>query len=237
MSDDRDRRASDPVGDVSRVDVRPEYDALARALCDRLLADFALATRARTVVGVAGESGSGKSVTASALARALTAADLPAAVLHQDDYFVRPPRANHAHRLIDLAHVGPHEVDLARLAADVAAFRACRPDLDVPLVDYAADRFTTRPLDCSTLAVLVVEGTYALLLDDLDVRLFLSATYEDTRERRRRRARDVDSPFVEQVLALEHRLIAPQGARADLVIDRDFVVRRGGPEAGTAGDR
>lgn len=215
------------MSDTSRVEIRPESAALAEALRARLLADFDLGARARTVVGVAGESGSGKSATASALARALTAAGWPAAVLHQDDYFVRPPRANHAHRLLDLAHVGPHEVDLARLAADVAAFRACRPDVEVPLVDYAADRFVTRSLDCSALAVLVVEGTYVLRLDDLDVRIFLSATHEETRERRRARARDVDSPFVERVLAIEHRLIAPQAGRADLVIDRDFAIRRG----------
>jgi uridine kinase len=47
-------------------------------------------------------------------------------VLHQDDYFVRPPRTNHAHRVRDLRAVGPHEVDLARLAAHVAAFRGAR---------------------------------------------------------------------------------------------------------------
>jgi hypothetical protein len=63
-------------------------------------------------------------------------------------------------------------------------------------------------------------------LDDLDLRIFLDATYDDTRDRRRARARDIDAPFVEQVLAIEHEIIARQAARADLIVDRDFAIAR-----------
>jgi uridine kinase len=121
--------------------------------------------------------------------------------------------------------VGPHEVNLALMGAHVAAFRARRCDVEVPLVDYPSDRFLVRQLDCSALDALVVEGTYALGLPDLDVRIFLAATHEDTRARREARARDVHEPFVDEVLRIEHRLIAPQAARADLVLDREFRIR------------
>ena len=70
-----------------------------------------------------------------------------------------------------------------------------------------------------------VEGTYALLLAGLDLRVFLEATYEDTRARRKARARDVDSPFVERVLAIEHEIVARQIAVADVVIDGAFAPR------------
>ena len=46
------------------------------------------------MIGVAGESGSGKSVTATALVAALDAAGVRTAIIHQDDYFLRPPRTN-----------------------------------------------------------------------------------------------------------------------------------------------
>ena len=198
---------------------------LARELVRLLEARFDLRRRARTVVGIAGESGSGKSVTAEGLAAEVEASGLAAAVLHQDDYFHRPPRTNHEHRLLDLAHVGPHEVDLALLAAHVAAFRAGQDGVTGPRVDYPANRFLTRRLDFARVAVLVVEGTYVLQLEDLDVRVFLEATHADTRERRRRRARDVDAPVVETILGIEHEIIAPQAARADVVIDRHFAIR------------
>jgi uridine kinase len=216
--------------ETSRVADAPEYRRTARDLIAQLerLCDLEGAcSERRLVIGVAGESGSGKSVTAVALARELVDLDVPTDVLHQDDYFLRPPRVNHAHRERDLAHVGPHEVNLALMAHHVAEFRAGRPVGDAPLVDYPNDRFLTRRLDFAPLAVLVVEGTYALMLDDLDVRVFIEATHEDTAERRRSRNRDVDAPFVRDVLQIEHEIIARQAAAAHLVVDRDFAVRRG----------
>lgn len=213
------------MSDVSRTEVRPEYAGLARALA-REIVQRGLTARARTVVGVAGESGSGKSVTAASLARVLDAVGHSARVLHQDDYFFLPPHANHRARERDLGHVGRGEVNLALMQAHVAAFHAGADGVEAPAVDYAADRFDTRRVDFTGVAVLVVEGTYVLSLDDLDLRIFLEATYADTRARRRARARDVDSPFVERVLAIEHELIAPEAARADLVVDRHFAIVR-----------
>ena len=214
------------MAEASRAAEAPAYDATARALLAHV--DGLPGLPARPVIGVAGESGSGKSVTALALARALAARGVAAAVLHQDDYFHRPPRANHEHRRGDLARVGPHEVNLALVQAHVAAFRARRA-VDAPLVDYPSDRFLTRRLALDAVDALVVEGTYALLLDDLDVRVFLTATHEQTRASREARARDVHEPFVEEVLRLEHALIAPQAARADLLVDVAFRVHRRAP--------
>jgi uridine kinase len=200
--------------------------ALAGALASLLVADFGLATRGRTVIGIAGESGSGKSVTATALAAALDAVGFRAGLIHQDDYFVRPPRTNHEHRLRDLGSVGPQEVDLALVAAHVAAFRGARDDVPAPRVDYPGNQFLTHRLDFAPLAVLVVEGTYVLQLADLDVRIFLDATHHDTRARRRLRNRDIDAPVIETILDLEHAIIARQASVADILVDREFAIRR-----------
>lgn len=213
--------------EASRLAVAPEYRALADELGARLERDFALRARvaARGVaIGIAGESGSGKSVTAVNLARVLGDAGYTVHVLHQDDYFVRPPRTNHEHRVRDLTSVGPQEVRLDLLQSHVAAFRAARADVEGPLVDYPANRFVTQRHDFSAGGVLIVEGTYVLGLDDLDARIFLAATHDDTRERRRARARDLDEPIIDRILAIEHGIIARQRAAADLVVDRDFVV-------------
>jgi uridine kinase len=212
------------VSDLSRTETRPEYGAPARAIVAQLVAR-GLHGRERTVIGVAGESGSGKTVTAANLARALGDAGYPSIVLHQDDYFVLPPRANHAAREQDINRVGLGEVNLALLQSHVAAFRAGRDGVSGPTVDYAADRFEARRTEFGGIRVLLVEGTYALGLEDLDTRIFLEATYADTSDRRRARARDVDSPFVERVLAIEHEIIARQVALADLLLDAHFAVR------------
>jgi uridine kinase len=229
--------------EASRTAIAPEYVRTATSLLQAigLLVDLTsvAAGERRLVVGIAGESGSGKSITAVSLARALEAHGVATASLHQDDYFFRPPRVNHAHRERDLGAVGPHEVNLALLQRHVADFRAGRAT-DAPLVDYPSDSFLTRRLDFAPLAALVVEGTYVLMLDDgdaplIDVRVFLEATHDDTAERRRARNRDIDAPFVQDVLRLEHAIVARQAAVADLIVDRDFLVRSG-PSARPATD-
>ena len=213
-------------GDDETV-AHPTHRALATALVEVLTVQHALGARgARMVVAIAGESGSGKSVTALCLARELTASGLPADVLHQDDYFHRPPATNHAHRLRDLLSVGPQEVDLALLRAHVAAFRAGANGVPTPQVDYPGNCFLTRQRDFADLALLIVEGTYVLAHVHSDIRIFLDATSDDTRERRAARNRDIDAPIVEQVLAIEHPLIAAQAELADIRIDRQFRIAR-----------
>jgi uridine kinase len=205
----------------------PNVSALARALVARAIDELELPRSGRIVIAVAGESGSGKSVTAIALSQQLTSAGIPATVLHQDDYFLLPPRTNHEHRVLDLGNVGPHEVNLALLQSHVDAFRAERDGVEGPAVDYPANRFATQRHDFSRFGALIVEGTYVFRLRDIDLRIFLEATHHDTRERRRVRNRDIDAPIIDQVLALEHDLIAPQAAQANILIDRDFAIRPG----------
>ena len=205
----------------------PDHRAIAPALVAILAERHALrASGPRIVVAIAGESGSGKSVTALALARQLSASGIPAEVIHQDDYFHRPPATNHAHRLRDLTSVGPQEVDLARLCDHVAAFRAGQRDVDAPRVDYPGNRFLIVQRNFANITVLIVEGTYVLQHVPADLRIFLEATSDDTRERRVARNRDVDAPIVEQVLAIEHSIIAAQARGADVIIDRSFRISR-----------
>lgn len=207
--------------EASRNEVRPAYYDLARTL-SRVLALGA--NEARCVVGIGGESGSGKSITALCLADTLSSQGVPTCVLHQDDYFFRPPRTNHDWRVGDLARVGPQEVDLGKLASHIAAFRAGAASVRVPVVDYPDNRFLERTMNFAPFRVLVVEGTYVLAMEDVNARVFLEATWEDTRERRRVRNRDEHSPVIDQILAIEHHLIAPQRKIADVCIDRDFRI-------------
>lgn len=216
------------------IDLKPACFRLASSLRSRLDADFGLQKRKRSVIGIAGESGSGKSVTALCLAAELSQAGIPAAVIHQDDYFHLPPRANHEKRCLDLGNAGPHEVNLDLIRTHFDAFRAGRDNVTAPLADYPSDRMLTQRLDFSNTRVLIAEGTYILSMPDIDIRIFLRATHDETRERRRERNRDLDDPVTERVLAIEHEIIKRQAALADVVVSPEFrieaseAVRSGG---------
>lgn len=209
---------------LDRQAVSDQSLRLARELLDALGIDRA---RSRFVIGVAGESGSGKSVVATSMARELARDGREATVLHQDDYFVRPPRTNHDFRMKDIAaNTGPHEVRLDLMAEHIAAFRRGESAVRAPIVNYPANRFDEQLHNFSHGDVLLVEGTYVLGLADLDARIFLTATHHDTAERRRARNRDIEDPRLAQILGIEHDFIAPQVELADLLIDRHFAVHR-----------
>lgn len=208
------------------IELKPAYFRLAASLRSRLDADFGLTERERTVIGIAGESGSGKSVTALCLAEELGRAGIPAVVIHQDNYFRLPPRANHENRCLDVKNAGPQEVDLDRLRSDLVAFREGRDDITTPLVDYPSDRMLTQRLDFSKTPVLIAEGTYILSMPEIDIRIFLRATHHETRERRRERNRDRDDPVTDRVLAVEHAIISLQSELADVVVSPDFAIEQ-----------
>jgi uridine kinase len=192
----------------------PNDAPLASALAPMVIRHLGLPRDGRVVVAVAGESGSGKSTTAASLGRALSARGILTGLIHQDDYFLRPPRTNHEYRLLDLHHVGPHEVNVELMHG-----------VEAPAVDYPGNRFVTRPLDFAALQALIVEGTYVFRLRGIDARIFLDATHADTKERRRIRNRDIDAPVIDRILAIEHEIIARQSQQADIIIDRDFAAR------------
>ena len=206
-------------------DAAPNAVRLATSLASMIMSRLRLPRDARVVIAVAGESGSGKSTTAASLGRELSTSGIPTTLLHQDDYFLRPPRTNHEYRLLDLRHVGPHEVNLELMQSHVDAFLAGRDGVEGPAVDYPANRFVTQSLNFAPVQALIVEGTYVFRLRGIDARIFLDATHEDTRERRRARNRDIDAPVIDRILAIEHDIIVQQAQQADIVVDRDFEAR------------
>lgn len=176
--------------------------------------------RACVAVTVAGESGSGKSEIAQCLTELLTTEGHASFVLAQDDYFRFPPRSNHERRKQGLDWVGTGEVQLDLLDRHVAFLKQSPGEpFEKPLVNFDENRIgveTAQPP--APLAVVIAEGTYTTLLEHADVRVFIDRTFRQNRANREKRARDPDPEFLESVLAIEHEIIAPHRARADVVL-------------------
>ncbi len=204
------------IGD--KLVIEPHHTAraqdLVEALAGRLTEKFALT--------VAGESGSGKSELASEIARLFNERGVPSGVLQQDDYFVFPPKTNHAMRKRNLEQVGPYEVKLDFLDSNVRSFKRGENPLYKPLVIYDEDRVTAEELDTAGWRVLIAEGTYTSLLEFADFRAFIDRDYHRTLDARKQRARDPFEPFVQDVLEREHGIISGHKARADAVVSADF---------------
>lgn len=204
------------IGDkvvLSEDFLAPAYRVLSHKLINRGM-----------VVSVSGESGSGKSTLALALQKVLEEKGLKTLVLHMDDYFILPPAANHNKREQDLSAVGPHEVRLDLLQQHIDAFKNGSKEILKPLVYYKENSIQSERIDLSDKDVVIVEGTYTAALKT-DFSIFIARTYKDTFDDRVKRARDPITPFVEKVLAIEHKIISDLGQNADLVLDKNFQIK------------
>jgi uridine kinase len=204
------------IGD--KLVIEPHHTERAVEICDLLEERLG----PKLVLTVAGESGAGKSELAHEIHRLLNARGIQAGLLQQDDYFVFPPKTNHEMRRRNLEQVGPYEVKLDFLDANLRSFKRGESPIYKPLVVYDEDRITSEEMDVGELAVLIAEGTYTTLLRFADVRIFIDRDYRQTLEARIRRARDKWEPFVQDVLEREHQVISQHKELADLVVTSDF---------------
>jgi uridine kinase len=181
----------------------------------------------RYTITVAGESGSGKSEIGVAIAEELEVHGIKSVVLGQDDYFRLPPRANDARRREDPDWLGPHvEVKLDLLQANLRDALAGKAKILKPLVDYERNSIGEETVSLEGIKVVIAEGTYTSLLRNIDTRVFIARNRLDTLEHRRKRNRgsEVDDPFIEGVLGMEHKIIAGHRQLADYVINKEYEV-------------
>lgn len=182
-------------------------------------------TPGRHTLSIAGESGSGKSETAVALAERLSENGISSVIFQQDDYFINPPKSNDAVRRKDIAWVGPGEVRLDLLDAHLEAFLDGAAEIEKPLVVYEDDAVTREIMGLDDARIAIAEGTYTTLLDSALTHVFIDRSYRETRAHREKRKRDAAEldPFIDKVLEIEHAIISAHKPRAQIIIDGNYV--------------
>lgn len=178
----------------------------------------------RFTLSISGESGSGKSEIASVLADRLLQQGVRSIILQQDDYFVYPPKTNAAMRRKDINHVGVSEVLLDALDRNLKEAVDGKECIAKPLVIFEEDRIEEEILDLEGVKSIIVEGTYTTMLQNIRQHVFLDRTYVETREARKRRAREEQDVFLEEILEIEHGIISPNRSRANIVVSNRFEV-------------
>lgn len=179
----------------------------------------------KLVIGICGESGSGKTVTATCLKETLKKYEIKTKILHMDSFYLFPPSDNHQKRKKNISWVGPQEVDLQKLNKCILEFKNNVPKISIPVVDYKNNLFNKIEISLENVQVIIIEGVYTFHLSNLDFNVFLEATFKDTLQVRKNRTREVYDAFVEQVLEIEHQLVIAQKTNADLLISKNYKVK------------
>ncbi len=201
------RKAGDTIGDM----LAPKIEA----------------TDGKYTITVAGESGSGKSETAQAIAEALERKGISCIVFQQDDYYVYPPKTNDKARRDDISWVGSNEVKLDVIDQNLKDFLEGKAEVEKPLVLYEEDRIDTETMPVANAKVAIAEGTYTTMLDNVNTHVFINRNRLDTRAHREKRDRadfELDD-FTEEVLKIEHDIISKHRERAQIIITKDYEVQ------------
>ena len=181
----------------------------------------------RFTISVAGESGSGKSETALAIADELEKYGVKSVVLAQDDYFRLPPKSNDIKRKEDPEWLGPHaEIKFDILENNLRDAISLKDEITKPLIDYNQNSVEEIIINLKGVKVVIAEGTYTSLLKHLDIRIFIARNRLDTLEHRtkRNRGNEIKDQFTEQILITEHKIIAGHRQLADFVITKEYDV-------------
>ncbi|SIR07850.1 uridine kinase [Chryseobacterium sp. RU33C] len=208
------------IGDI--IELKDKHLATAKEIIEILKKRFPLCKQKKIAIGIAGESGSGKSVTAFAIQKILEQENIKSFVVQMDDYFKLPPKTNHENRQQSLNNVGIHEVDLDTLSRNIKDFKNKVAELEKPLVNYEANSVSNEIVDTSEYSMMIVEGTYVFEIESFDFKIFIDRDYKDTFRNRMNRNRDEQSDFIERVLEIEHQIIRNFKNSADLILGKNY---------------
>lgn len=177
------------------------------------------------VITVGGESGCGKSEVATVISNKFENDGMKTLILQQDDYFKLPPKTNHKKRKENINKIGTNEVRLDLLSQHLLQLKQNKP-IEKPVMNYDMDKENKETLNPENLKILIIEGTYTTLLDNVDKKIFIAKNYKDTKKFREKRNRDTeDAKFLEKIVEIEHNIIKQHKKIADIVLDSEYNLK------------
>ena len=120
--------------------------------------------------------------------------------------------------------MGTTEVRLNLISEHLGAAQEGAASITKPLVIYDDNQITEETVSLDGVDVVIAEGVYTSLCDNVDRRVFIARNRLETMEHRQKRGREQFDPFIEEVLKREHEIISQHRGMADVIISRDYDV-------------
>jgi uridine kinase len=183
-----------------------------------------LEERYRYVVGISGESGSGKSELAHALGKLLKDQNIRVKVIHTDNYYkIQPLLREEWRRNKGFDKIGLDEYDWIKIRKTIRDFKE-EQECMIPCIDLIPEQVDKLITDFSKIDLLIIDGLYAINAPDIDLRVFIDLTYHETKINQIIRLKEALSDFRLAILEKEHQAVVSLKPQADLIVDKSYQV-------------
>ena len=177
------------------------------------------------IIGISGESGSGKSELAHVIAKGLRKHGIFAKPLHIDNYYlIHPLKRTEWRKEQGIGNVvGFGEYDWDTINRNILEFMDGKISTG-PCVDLVTEQVDQLTTDYSTIDMLVVDGLYAIKTNGVDLRVFIELTYHETKKAQVVRGKEPQNEYRMAVLEQEHKMVQSLRPMADILITMDYEV-------------
>jgi len=180
--------------------------------------------RYRYIVGISGESGSGKSELSHALGKRFKIDHIRVKVIHTDNYYkIQPLLREEWRRNKGFDRIGIDEYDWVKIRKTIRDFRE-EQECMIPCIDLIPEQVDKLLTDFSKIDLLILDGLYAINTPDIDLRVFIDLTYHETKINQIIRMKEALTDFRLSILEREHRAVSSLKPLADLIVDKSYQV-------------
>jgi uridine kinase len=211
------------LGDILLIN--DMHKEAAQTICEKVMADRETKEeRYRYVVGISGESGSGKSELAHALGTSLKQKHVRVKVIHTDNYYkIQPLLREEWRRNKGFDKIGIDEYDWVKIRKTLRDFKE-EQECVIPCIDLIPEQVDKLITDFSKIDLLIVDGLYAINAKEIDMKVFIDLTYHETKINQIIRMKEALTDFRLGILEHEHQALISLKSQAHLVVDKTYQV-------------
>jgi len=180
--------------------------------------------RYRYIVGISGESGSGKSELAHSLGKLMKSENIRVKVIHTDNYYkIQPLLREEWRRNKGFDKIGLNEYDWVKIKKTIRDFKEAQ-ECVIPCIDLIPEQVDKLITDFSKVNLLIIDGLYAINAPDLDLRVYIDLNYHETKINQIMRMKEQMNDFRINILEHEHKAVMSLKDKADLIVDKQYQV-------------
>lgn len=178
------------------------------------------------VIAISGESGSGKTELGHCIGKVFKEMNIRPKLIHTDNYYKSAPlERKKTRKRSGFKSVGYDEYDWLLIQKNIQDFREDRETL-MPCIDIIPEQIDKLITNFKDIEVLVLDGLYAIKADDVDLRVFIELTYQETKMNQLARGKETMNEERLKVLEMEHQNVIALRDMTDLFVNIEYKVEK-----------